>query len=512
MRDLRRFAAVQIVIDGVIETALCYLTGGVYSFASILFFGSILASALCVSGRMSVVFASAATVALAAIQAVYYYAVLKGTTLPFVQPVVLEEHVVRVGNVAAYLISQGIALHLVAGLSSWLGRELNRRLLAGEIIATMPEGLVAIDANERIEFINREAMQNVFEYKGGRNLVGCRLKDVFHRSQDAELLEDLRSGKSMKVERLVRMRNGTRRAIEVKTSVLRNARGERRGTIGIFTDLTLKRQAEEAEKRAERLEGIEALAMGIAHEVRNPLASIRGCVQELGRVEYLGEDERQLARIVCRASDRLDAIIGEFMRFARLKPPELHGLDLANFMREIAILLERRLPPGGRVKLKPDLIENARVRGDAHQLTQVFLNLGINAIEAMEKAGGTLSIGLRDSRSVRHAPTPPGGFRVLEEVRSYEVVFEDTGPGIAAEDLPRVFEPFFTTKPGGTGLGLAIAERIVKQHGGTIAVESMPECGATFRVQIPAETPEAAAAPTPEPEPAPTRAAGTMKG
>ncbi|HVY62780.1 MAG TPA: ATP-binding protein [Planctomycetota bacterium] len=503
VKDLRRFAAVQIAIDGLIESALCYLTGGVYSFAAILYFGSILAASLCVSSRFSLTFALGATTALASIHVAYHVAAVKEVNLPFVAESVLDEHRIRLQvRLAAYVLSQGGALLLVAGLSSWLAQEIRRaHVLYSEILEKMAEGVIAIDADGKIVFVNGEALE-LLEYKKGDLLVGRNLWDVFRRQQDRDILESMRQQKALTVEIDVGTRDGKRRSIEVKTSVLYDERGVGRGTIGIFTDRTLARQAEDAEKRAERLEGIEALAMGIAHEVRNPLASIRGCVQELGRLDYLGDDERQLARIVCRESDRLDAIIGEFLQFARMKPPELKDLELANLLREVALLLRNRLPPPGTgsgsgriadrgsVRIDLDVIENAHIRGDAKQLTQVFLNLGINAIEAMEKKGGTLTIALRDSRGVRHAPTPRGGFRILEDVRVYEVVFEDTGDGISAEGLQKIFEPFYTTKPGGTGLGLAIAERIVKLHGGTIVAESMPECGATFRVRIPAASPE----------------------
>jgi len=494
--NLRRFAMIQIAIDGVIESALCYLTGGVYSFAAILYFASILAASLCVSSRFSVLFASGATVALASIQVAYHFAVAPVgaeplISLPFVPDMVLDEHRIRIERVAAYLISMGLALHLVAGLSSWLAAELRRTIvLYGEILQKMAEGVIAVDKDGRIVFVNAEALA-LLQYARGDDIVGKDYRDVFKRKEDRDILESLMAKEPVVVEVEVLMRDGRKRHIEAKTSLLRDDRGLVRGTIGIFTDRTLKKQAETAEKRAERLEGIEALAMGIAHEVRNPLASIRGCVQELGRLKYLGDDERQLARIVCRESDRLDAIIGEFLQFARLKPPDLEEADLGALLREVALLLKGRLPPTAaapeaRIRIDLDLIENARVKADPKQLTQVFLNLGINALESLEKKGGTLTISLKDSRSVRHAPTPRGGFRVLEDVRVYEAAFEDTGEGVDAKDLSKIFEPFYTTKPGGTGLGLSIAERIVKSHGGTINAESMPLAGAAFRVQLPA--------------------------
>jgi PAS domain S-box-containing protein len=483
--DQARFAAWQIAIDGALVTVLVYLTGGVYSFAAILYFGSIFAASLCVSARMSVLFASAATCALAAIQLLYHLATLYAFDLPFVAPETVAEVRVRIARDFAYLIAQGLALHLVATLSAWLAQELRRvKILYGEILEKMAEGLVAIDSEGRIVFVNGEA-RRLLHYRGARSLVGLDFREVFRRREDRAVLDSLLSTNPVTAEIQVETRDGERKAVEVKTSILRDERGVSRGTIGIFTDLTPKKQMEAAEKRAERLEGIEALALGIAHEVRNPLASIRGCVQELGRLEYLGEDERQLAQIVCRESDRLDAIIAEFLRFARLRPPELGEIDLAALLREVAVLLNARVE-GGRVSIELALPESARVKGDAPMLTQVFLNLGINAIEAVE-GKGALSISCRETRCPRRATGEGGGRRTLEEVPGFEVAFEDTGAGIAPQDLARVFTPFFTTKTTGTGLGLPIAERIVKSHGGTISLVSEPGRGTTVKVLLPAE-------------------------
>lgn len=505
VEDQARFAAWQISIDGLLVTVLVYLTGGVYSFAAILYFTSILAASLCVSARMSVIFASAATAVLAGVQLLYHLSIFYDVDLPLLDPGTVAEMKLRLGRETAYLIAQGLALHLVATLSAWLAQELRRvKILYSEILEKMAEGLVAIDSTGRIVFVNGEA-RRLLEYRGARSLVGLDFRVVFRRREDREVLDCLLSQDPVTCEIQVETREGDRKSVEVKTSVLRDERGIMRGTIGIFTDLTPKKQMEAAQKRAERLEGIEALALGIAHEVRNPLASIRGCVQELGRVDYLGEDERALARIVCRESDRLDAIIAEFLRFARLRPPEIGEVDLVALLRETTVLLRGRVEDG-RVEIELDVPEVAPVKGDGPMLTQVFLNLGINALEAIDgaprtvgdsnggpraagdsKVLGRVRLACREARCPRRTPESAAGRRLVEDAPGFEVVFEDTGAGIAPEDLARVFTPFFTTKTSGTGLGLPIAARIVKSHGGTIALESEPGRGTTVRVLLPAE-------------------------
>lgn len=484
VRDLARFAALQIALDWAAVSALVYATGGVYSFAAILYFAPILAASLCVSGRAAVLVASAASIALAGVQIGYYLAESQSFSLPFFDLTIAAEGRARIGRDASYLIAQALAFHLVAGLSSWLAQELRRvKILYSDILENMAEGLVAIDADCRIVVVNDEA-RRLLRYDRPGSLTGIDFREVFRRKADRALLDCLLSPEPVQYEVEVETRAGEWKSIEVKTSVLRDDRGIVRGTVGIFTDLTLRKQFEQAEKRAERLEGIEALALGIAHEIRNPLASIRGCVQELGRLDYLGEDERQLARIVCRESDRLDAIVAEFLRFARLKPPAIGELDLSALLREVAVLLRGRVP-GGRVAIEVDAPPRAPIRGDPQLLTQVLLNLGINAIEAIE-GSGTVRLRCRET-SYPRTRAEGEGRRVRDEAAAWEVAVVDTGRGIAPDDLGRVFTPFFTTKPGGTGLGMPIAERIVKSHGGRILVESERGKGTSVRVILPAE-------------------------
>jgi two-component system sensor histidine kinase PilS (NtrC family) len=503
VQDLRRFAAIQLAADGLIVTALVYLTGGVGSFATILYFASILAGCLIVSPRFGIACASASTALLALTGAAYVAAAHLKTTLPLLPATFVPLLGARAATVAAYVIVHGLAFHLVAILAGRLHAEFARvRILYEEILEKMAEGLVAIDSSGRIIFVNGEARQILNDWRGDP-LAGRLVRDVFRRTEDRAFLHCLDSPEPIQVELEVDMR-GRRKAVEVKTSVLRDEKGCVRGTIGIFNDLTLKRQAEALEKRALRLEEIEQIALGIAHEVRNPLASIRGCVQELGRLPALGPDERELAEIVVRESDRLDRIVGEFMRFARMRPPVIGDMDLAALLSQVVLLLRGRASgpaPAAAATIETDLPAEARVRADAEALTQVFLNLGINALDALPATGGRLRIACAPARrALRREEGPQGGAerrRILTEAAGFEVTFIDDGHGIPPDDLKRIFAPFFTTKKGGTGLGLAVADRIVKAHGGSISVESARGEGTTFTVFVPTTGAPAAATPAP---------------
>jgi two-component system sensor histidine kinase PilS (NtrC family) len=250
-----------------------------------------------------------------------------------------------------------------------------------------------------------------------------------------------------------------------------------RGAICSFQDLTDIKRMEEQVRQADRLAAIGRLAAGLAHEIRNPIGSIRGSVEVLrGSLDPQGDD-RRLMDIVLRESDRLDAIIRDFLQFSR--PPHLVRVptDLPAMLDEILLMLSNQGGVQGadapRVQIRCDVAEPmAKAHVDPAQMRQALWNLCLNAVEAMPQ-GGELRMGVR-------TVTSESGRALME------ITVEDTGVGITAAELTQVFEPFFTTKPQGTGLGLAIAARIVEQHGGRIAVETVPWQGTTFTIVLPA--------------------------
>jgi signal transduction histidine kinase len=231
---------------------------------------------------------------------------------------------------------------------------------------------------------------------------------------------------------------------------------------GVLSDR--QRQADESLRRAERLKTLGEMAAGMAHEVKNPLAAIRSSAQIL-RDRTEGK-EAELAGIVVSEVDRLDKVVKDFLEYARPARLEREPVRLtqvlescmellAPVVREHSVTINRKWPAG-----------ETAVGGDPNQLRQAFLNLMLNAIQAI----------------------PPGGFielAVKQSGRETRVVVHDNGPGIPADKLRHVFEPFFTTKAGGTGLGLAIAQRIVAEHGGRLLLESETGKGTTATVILP---------------------------
>jgi len=277
---------------------------------------------------------------------------------------------------------------------------------------------------------------------------------------------------------------GEPRHLGIAVSILRGEGGEAGGYVVIFQDVTGVVQMEQELRRRERMAGVGELAASIAHEIRNPLAAISGSVELLRSGD--GEDGAKLMDIVLREIGRLDALIRDFLQYARPAAPKLSPVALPPLLDEVAQMLENSLPPGARLERQAE--PSAVALADPTQLRQVIWNLARNALEALEGEG---VVRLSASR-VPGAPqdaAADGRKRGAEGTRSVEIIVADTGRGIALADLERIFDPFYTTKPDGTGLGLPTVHRIVESHGGTLQVESQPGAGACFRVRLPAAEP-----------------------
>jgi two-component system sensor histidine kinase PilS (NtrC family) len=263
--------------------------------------------------------------------------------------------------------------------------------------------------------------------------------------------------------------DGQRRLLGMSASRLRGEHGAAPGAIVIFQDLTRIADMEEQLRRSERLGAVGQLAAGLAHEIRNPLASLSGAV-ELLSADLRAEDDgsRRLAEIVRCETARLNRLVTDFLTYARPGPGELERVELAGLFRELEELW--RSGEQGNVALRMETPSGIAVRANPDQLRQVLWNLLRNAAEAEPVDAG-----------VRVSAEPVGvdGERV-------EICVEDRGSGIPADELERVFEPFYTTKPKGTGLGLATVHRIIEAHGGSLAIDSVPGRGTRVRFRLPA--------------------------
>ncbi|WP_053552312.1 two-component system sensor histidine kinase NtrB [Desulfuromonas soudanensis] len=224
-------------------------------------------------------------------------------------------------------------------------------------------------------------------------------------------------------------------------------------------------EIEEQLRRADRLSALGQLSAGMAHEIRNPLGSIRGTAEILQEGIDPADRRYEFTCILIKEVDRLNKVVQNFLDFAR---PSAGDRDLVDVNRLLAEVLTLTGPPALKngVTARLDAGAVPEMDGDGEQLKQAFLNLVLNALQAMP-AGGSLDISTAASAGV------------------LEIRFTDSGGGIPPEDLDRIFNPFFTTRDEGTGLGLAITHRIVQGHGGRIAVESRLGAGTTFLLTFP---------------------------
>src|SRR2546421_1751786 len=263
--------------------------------------------------------------------------------------------------------------------------------------------------------------------------------------------------------------DGLRIRLGYTISPLAGERGNKTsGLVITFQDLTHVRALEETSRRQDRLAAVGRVAAGIAHEVRNPLAAMRGAIQVL-RSDVDGDSaQAELMEIILRESDRLNRIITDFLTYARPRRGELTEIDVREPLRETFTLLRHSPETRADHLIEEDYPdEPVRVLADGAALRQVFWNLARNALSAMPD-GGKLRVELRH--------VPPNRLRIN---------FTDAGRGMSPEQVERLFEPFSSSTTGGTGLGLSIVYQIIRDHGGTINVRSREGHGTTIIIELP---------------------------
>ena len=472
-----------MVIDVLIETGIVHCSGGVTSQFSLVFGLSIIAAAMLlqIHGGLGIaLLASLCYTGYGVLEAggILSPAVQKGLGPPAAATLFIRAYLhvsvfFVVGAVAGYLAQR--AGHKGRQLESARTKLKQLKVDTDRILEHMSSGVLVVDSKGRILTVNPTAEQILGVDKN--DIAGLQVEAAFDPLMPEFACEILRAleteqGK-LRHEITVKRHNGSHLPLGLSISILKDDGGIKRGVIAIFKDLTDVREMEERMRKADRLAAIGELSAGIAHEIRNPLASISGSIEMLYNELELSGDDRRLMQLVMQESDRLNRIINDFLEFARLRPPKRQTVSVAKCLDEVLMLL------GNDPAVKKGVETEVRcgsgdvvVEFDEEQMKQVMLNLAINACEAMRGSGKLV---------IETKKTADGQARV---------VFQDEGPGIGDEARAHLFEPFFTTKEGGTGLGLAIANKIVEAHGGRIEARNRADGGAEFSVVIPARTSE----------------------
>ncbi len=476
-RKLSALCNLQVWVDVVLNTALVHYTGGVGSLFAFVYIFPILAAAILLSRQSSLLLAGGSSISYGVLINLHVYGMTHYVPFLFTEPAAQDP---------AYALFQlfinSATFFLMAVLGSQIAerfkeasRELearqvdlrNLRTLHQDIVENIPSGIVTLDLEGKIASFNQTAQRII-------GLTADEIQGKYWRETAFREIEALGEFFSTPTptfsvdpqELIVPGQGGRSIPIGINLTPLKSSEGRLIGLVGIFQDLTARKMTEARLRQADRLTTAGQLAAGLAHEVRNPLAAISGCV-ELMKEE--GTAKPRLLDIVLRETERLKLVTGQFLDFAKPTPLSQRPCHLVALVEESIVLLEKSCDSAHPVtfSLRQEA-DDVMVAGDPDQLKQVLWNLGLNAIQAMQ-TGGQLSIAI-----CRHDADNGDGWVTIE--------LTDTGRGIPPDEIERIFDPFYTTRPGGTGLGLTITRKIIDNLGGRIEVAGREGGGSTFRI------------------------------
>jgi two-component system sensor histidine kinase PilS (NtrC family) len=471
------FAYLQIGADLLLIAVLVHATGGAQSAFTILFMIQVIAVALLPERYGAAYVATASALLVVAVALAGYFKLLPlipGQTV-FPWDISSSDLFFRlVLNVAAIATMGALGLNL-SGQTQRAGERLARHqqyagdlaLLHQNTIRCLSSGLVTVTLDGLITSINGAACEilGITQATALGNPLSRRIPGL------GRVLEVAGPVGSVRRHEIDAIRpDGSVRNLGISATPLSDHTAEIIGRVIHFQDLTELRRMQVEMERSERLASIGRLASGIAHEIRNPLASISGSVEMLRRSPGADGESRQLVDIAVREVDRLNRLITDLLEYARPRPEEKEPLDLAEIAGEIAKAFEYE-KRSTDIQVTVNIEPNVGIEGAASQMRQVLWNLLRNAVEAMPQGGAV---------QIRVARAELAG-RTTTTVLSVS----DTGVGIAEEDQDQIFEPFFSKKSGGTGLGLATVARIVEDHKGHIEVTSAPGRGTEFSLRFP---------------------------
>lgn len=475
------FYGFQCAIDLGLVTAIVHITGGWNSQFAALYILVIASAALLLPFRGGLAVAAGACV-------LYTTDIL--WLRPNLAPIGMA---VQVGVFVVVAIGSGmVALRLRqagVGRDELAARLVQVQLEAADILRTIRSGIITVDTDGRLLYANPAAT----------DLLGIELRDLTGHPvleplrlvspQLAHALEQSsREGlRTTRAEGRIR-RNGEEVEIGVTTTVSDvDDDGARHSATAIFQDISDSKRLQALHVRAERLQAVAELSASLAHEIRNPLASIRSATEQLARRRDLSalpadDDERILHGLVVREADRLSRLLGDFLDFARARVTRVTSLDVGAVVTAAATLAASHpdRAPGVEVAIVVDPGAPS-LDGDEDLLHRAIFNLVLNAIQAVG-ANGVVQV--RVQRAARETYRLPGSALTMN-APLLAISVSDDGAGIPPDLRDRLFEPFVSGKPGGTGLGLPVVHRAVEAHSGVVLVDALPR-GTRFTVLLPA--------------------------
>jgi two-component system, NtrC family, sensor histidine kinase PilS len=455
------FAYIQLVLDVFAEIVLIYITGGIESWFSFTLILTVLSSSIVLNQKAGYIVASMSCILYGTLLDLQFYRLIP---IPY-EGIMLEKQFLY--NIFIHTVSLFVTAYLAGYLSSRLEETVEKlaekdshlrdlEIFNTKVIESLPSGLVTTDIDGNVIIFNRAA----------EKIIGIAKNDIIGRTIENALpflKIPIREGRR---EEVLSRHNHASKIIGIHISILRDLNGRETGFIGIFQDLTVLKELEEEMKNKEKWAAIGELSANIAHEIRNPLASLRGSIEMLREGKIPEKHRDNLMGIVINETERLNTIVTDFLTYSRPKPLDIQKVDLNALLSDTLELLRNTAQDKGDIIVRQESEGALLVSLDPLKIRQVFWNLGVNALEAIEK-GGELTVSTEETQD------------------KVSIIFSDTGTGMSKDEVEKIFYPFHTTKERGTGLGLSIAYRIIEEHQGRIVVQSTPGSGTTFEIILP---------------------------
>jgi len=475
----RKVARPMLATDLVITSLLVYVTGGAQSPYAFLYALSVVAAGALSYRRGAVTIGLAAVGLMTAVALLAWWRVI---AVPI--PSELRPWEQSPGDLARTLGIQVAALSAVGVLAFIFGDQLQRGAetlattrqaaadlftLHQDIVRSLAAGLITVDPAGTVLTANQAAADIL--HRRAAELHGKPIEAIMPGLTDQ--LADARGGELRQADLTL-----GELTIGVTVSPLRDVRDQVIGQVVNFQDLTELRRLEQHMRRAERLATVGQLAAGIAHEIRNPLASISGSIELLRQAPLASDDDRTLMAIVHREIQRLNELVGDLLDYANPRPSQPVEFDLGVLVRE-TVKVSRADRAHAGVEIATEVDEPLPVTADPSKLRQVVWNLVRNAVDAAAAGGKHVRV------CARRGGEPPGAVSAMTAAAMAAITVEDDGPGIPPDRIGRIFDPFYTTKQKGTGLGLATCHAIVAEHGGRIDLESEVGKGTKVVVRLP---------------------------
>lgn len=485
IKNLKFLCYLQLTGDLLVESGVIYISGGIESPFPFLYILSIIASSIILYRKGGYIIASLSSILYGTLVNLEFYNILhpltfysSGTLLP------------PVGEAVFYTVFLNIsAFYLVAFLSGYLSEKLKKtgeeleeksedllqlKTFHESVVKNMGSGLMTADLNGRIVSFNLAA-EGITGYKYD-DVRGRHYSDFFNLpllSNNFSTLTD----SPIRIEDIFIRKDSRKIHLGMNISPLKDDKNNIRGIIGVFQDLTTIKEMKEKVIKSEKLAAIGRISAGIAHEIRNPLASISGSIQVLKDELSLNDPNIKLMDIILRETVRLNSIITQFLIYASPYKRNLQSFNIKELITETITLLKNSKEYPSNFYIDTSFENNGiTINGDPKQIKQVIWNLCLNSIQAMNK-GGRMKISV-NKKNVDSSYYKPNDDTV-------DIIIKDTGAGISEADLQKIFDPFFTTKEEGTGLGLSTVQKIIEGHNGSINIESKEGYGTTVKITLP---------------------------